>query len=123
MSRLFLHLLVRFSVPKQLFAPSKTMADSPTDIDGVFAFKRQNVAKERFYSVVHLPPPPLASLACAFFQSGRALQLRQLRHVCRDPPRFILREHFAALLVADDKAGVQFLDRPGRGGKRRAGMA
>jgi len=33
------------------------MADSPTDIDGVFAFKRQNVAKERFYSVVHLPPP------------------------------------------------------------------
>src|SRR6516164_6561895 len=33
------------------------MADSPTDIDGVFAFKRQNVAKERFYSVVHSPPP------------------------------------------------------------------
>jgi len=57
MSRLLLQLLVRFSIPKQLFAPSKTMADSPTDIDGVFAFKRQNVAKERFYSVVHLPPP------------------------------------------------------------------
>ena len=51
MSRLLLQLLVRFSIPKQLFAPSKTMADSPTDIDGVFAFKRQNVAKERFYSV------------------------------------------------------------------------
>jgi len=33
------------------------MADSPTDIDGVFAFKRQNVAKERFYPVVHSPPP------------------------------------------------------------------
>jgi hypothetical protein len=31
MSRLLLHLLVRFSVPKQLFAPSKTVADSPTD--------------------------------------------------------------------------------------------
>ena len=59
MSRLLLHLLVRFSIPKQLFAPSKTMADSPTDIDGVFAFKRQNVAKERFYSVVH-PPAGLA---------------------------------------------------------------
>jgi hypothetical protein len=57
LSRLLLHLLVRFSVSKQLFAPSKTMADAPTDIDGVFAFKRQNVAKERFYSVVHLPPP------------------------------------------------------------------
>src|SRR5215472_10887929 len=70
MSRLLLHLLVRFSVPKQLFAPSKTMADSPTDIDVVFAFKRQNVAKERFYSVVHLPPPPLrASPVC--FQSSR----------------------------------------------------
>jgi hypothetical protein len=55
-SCLLLHLLVRFSVSKQLFAPSKTMADSPTDIDGVFAFKRQNVAKERFYSVVHSPP-------------------------------------------------------------------
>ena len=36
---------------------STTMADSPTDIDVVFAFKRQNVAKERFYSVVHSPPP------------------------------------------------------------------
>ena len=47
----------------------------------------------------------------------------QLGDIGRDPPRFILREHFAALLVADDKAGVQFLDRPGRGGKRRAGMA
>ena len=56
MSRLLLQLLVGFSIPKQLFAPSKTMADSSTDIDGVFAFKRQNVAKERFYSVVHLPP-------------------------------------------------------------------
>lgn len=67
LSRLLLHLLVRFSVPKQLFASSKTMADSPTDIDGVFAFKRQNVAKERFYSVVHPP----ASLACAFHQSSR----------------------------------------------------
>jgi hypothetical protein len=53
MSRLLLHLLVRFSVPKQLFAPGKTMPNSPTDIDGVFAFKRQNVTKERFYSVVH----------------------------------------------------------------------
>jgi hypothetical protein len=31
-----------------------------------------------------------------------------------DPPRFILREHFAALLVADDEAGVQFLDRSGQ---------
>jgi hypothetical protein len=39
-SRLPLHLLVRFSVSKQLFAPRKTMADSPTDIDVVFAFKR-----------------------------------------------------------------------------------
>jgi hypothetical protein len=67
MSRLLLHLLVRFSVPKQLFAPSKTMADSPTDIDGVFAFKRQNVAKERFYSVVHPP----ASLARVFPVSAR----------------------------------------------------
>jgi hypothetical protein len=57
LSRLLLHLLVRFSVSKQLFASSKTMADAPTDIDGVFAFKRQNVAKERFYSVVHSPPP------------------------------------------------------------------
>ena len=36
MSLLLLHLLVRFSVSKQLFAPSKTMADSPTDIDVVF---------------------------------------------------------------------------------------
>src|SRR6516162_8410455 len=35
-SRLPLHLLVRFSISKQLFAPSKTMADSPTDIDVVF---------------------------------------------------------------------------------------
>jgi len=68
MSRLLLQLLVGFSIPKQLFAPSKTMADSSTDIDGVFAFKRQNVAKERFYSVVHLPP--LAGLACAFRQSS-----------------------------------------------------
>ena len=67
MSRLFLHLLVRFSITKQLFAPSKTMADSPTDIDGVFAFKRQNVAKERFYSVVHLPPP--AGFACGVYLS------------------------------------------------------
>jgi hypothetical protein len=49
LSRLLLPLLVRFGVPKQLFAPSKTMADAPTDIDGVLAFKRQNVAKERFY--------------------------------------------------------------------------
>src|SRR6516165_1591834 len=71
MSGLLLHLLVRFSIPKQLFAPSKTMADSPTDIDGVFAFKRQNVAKERFYSVVHLAPP--ADLACAFSQSSRSV--------------------------------------------------
>ena len=62
MSRLLLHLLVRFSVSKQLFAPSKTVADSPTDIDVVFAFKRQNVAKERFYSVVHLPTPTPAGL-------------------------------------------------------------
>ena len=67
MSRLLLQLLVRFSIPKQLFAPSKTMADSPTDIDGVFAFKRQNVAKERFYSVVHLPPP--AGFACGVYLS------------------------------------------------------
>src|SRR5262249_55240205 len=66
MSRLLLHLLVRFSIPKQLFAPSKTMADSPTDIDGVFAFKRQNVAKEPFYSVVHLPPPPLRASPVRF---------------------------------------------------------
>jgi hypothetical protein len=58
-SRLLHQLLVRLSVPKQLFAPFKTTADSPTDIDGVFAFKRQNVAKERFYSVIHLPPSPL----------------------------------------------------------------
>jgi hypothetical protein len=35
------------------------MADAPPDIDGVLAFKRQNVAKERFYSIVHSPPPPL----------------------------------------------------------------
>jgi hypothetical protein len=42
------------------------MADSPTDIDGVFAFKRQNVAKERFYSVVHLPPPPLPASPVRF---------------------------------------------------------
>ena len=35
------------------------MADAPPDIDGVLAFKRQNVAKERFYSMVHSPPPPL----------------------------------------------------------------
>jgi hypothetical protein len=62
MSRLLLHLLVRFSVPKQLFASSKTMADSPTDIDGVFAFKRQNVAKERFYSVVQFAAPTSAGL-------------------------------------------------------------
>src|SRR6516225_928735 len=62
MSRLLLHLLVRFSVSKQLFVPGKTMADSPTDIDVVFAFKRQNVAKERFYSVVHLPTPTPAGL-------------------------------------------------------------
>ena len=65
MSRLLLHLLVRFSVPKQLFASSKTMADSPTDIDGVFAFKRQNVAKKRFYSVVQFAAPNPAGLACA----------------------------------------------------------
>jgi hypothetical protein len=61
-SRLLLHLLVRFCVSKQLFAPSKTVADSPTDIDVVFAFKRQNAAKERFYSVVHLPTPTPAGL-------------------------------------------------------------
>ena len=67
MSRLLLQLLVRFSVSKQLFVPSKTMADSPTDIDVVFAFKRQNVAKERFYSVVHLPPP--AGFACGVYLS------------------------------------------------------
>jgi hypothetical protein len=74
MSRLLLDLLVRFSVPKQLFAPCKTMADSPTDIDGVFAFKRQNVAKERFYSVVHLPPPasPVRFLSLAATENGRA---------------------------------------------------
>jgi hypothetical protein len=60
MSRLVLHLLVRFSVLKQLFAVSKMMTDAPTDIDGVFALKRQNFAKERFYSVVHSPPPRLA---------------------------------------------------------------
>jgi hypothetical protein len=47
MSRLVLHLLVRFSVLKQFFALSKMMTDAPTDIDGVFAFKRQNFAKER----------------------------------------------------------------------------
>ena len=69
MSRLLLHLLVRFSVPKQLFAPSKTMADSPTDIDGVFAFKCQNVAKERFYSVVHPPPPPYQPRLCVLRSS------------------------------------------------------
>ena len=61
-SRLLLHLLVRFSISKQLFAPRKTMADSPTDIDVVFRFKRQNVAKERFYSVVHLASPTPAGL-------------------------------------------------------------
>ena len=70
MSRLLLHLLVRFNVPKQLFAPSKTMADSPTDIDGVFAFKRQNVAKERFYSVVQFAAPTPAGLACSFSEPG-----------------------------------------------------
>src|SRR6516225_10145176 len=69
MSRLLLQLLVRFSIPKQLFAPSKTKADSPTDIDGAFAFKRQNVARERFYSVVHLPPS--AGFACAVAGRGR----------------------------------------------------
>jgi hypothetical protein len=79
MSRLLLHLLVRFSVPKQLFAPSKTIADSPTDIDGVFAFKRQNVAKERFYSVVHLPAPPPAGLACAFFHCGNFAMFAAIR--------------------------------------------
>jgi hypothetical protein len=57
MSRLVLHLLVRFSVLKQLFALSKMMTDAPTDIDGVFAFKRQNFAKERFYSVIHCAAP------------------------------------------------------------------
>jgi hypothetical protein len=41
-------------------------------------------------------------------------KLRQLCNIHRDPPRFILREHFAALLVADDEAGVQFLDRSGQ---------
>src|SRR5262252_8955137 len=40
-SRLLLQLLVRFSISKQLFAPRKTMADSPTDIDVVFRFKHQ----------------------------------------------------------------------------------
>ena len=65
-SRLLLRLLVRLSVPKQLFAPSKTMADAPTDIDGVLAFKRQNVAKERFYSVVHSPPPTPLRASPAF---------------------------------------------------------
>ena len=61
-SCLVLQLLVRFGVSKQLFALSKMMTDAPTDIDGVFAFKRQNVAKERFYSVVHLPTPTPAGL-------------------------------------------------------------
>jgi len=56
-SCLVLQLLVRFGVSKQLFALSKMMTDAPTDIDGVFAFKRQNFAKERFYSVVHSQPP------------------------------------------------------------------
>src|SRR6516165_3242527 len=69
-SRVLLQLLVGFSVPKQPFAPSKTMADSPTDIDVVFAFKRQNVAKERFYSVVHLPP--LRASPVRFPQSSRS---------------------------------------------------
>jgi hypothetical protein len=64
MSCLVLQLLVRFGVSKQLFALSEMMTDAPTDIDGVFAFKRQNFAKERFYSVVHSPPPTLAGLAC-----------------------------------------------------------
>jgi hypothetical protein len=69
MSRFLLHLLVRFSVPKQLFAPSKMMTDSPTDIDGVFAFKRQNVAKERFYSVVQFAAPTLRTIRWAHFVS------------------------------------------------------
>jgi len=56
-SCLVLQLLVRFGVSKQLFALSKMMTDAPTDIDGVFAFKRQNFAKERFYSVIHSQPP------------------------------------------------------------------
>jgi hypothetical protein len=66
MSRLVLHLLVRFSVLKQLFAVSKMMTDAPTDIDGVFALKRQNFAKERFYSVVHSPPPPFGPASSPF---------------------------------------------------------
>src|SRR5262249_45282400 len=58
-----------------------------TDIDGVFAFKRQNVAKERFYSVVHCGPHP-AGLACAFSQSSRFRHRTRhkfapvSRHVC-----------------------------------------